>query len=126
MGENQYWLARPIAWQELLAAKVLFLTALVDLPRLICRYALGAPADEMRFAVFLVLPCAALAAATANLGQAALAGIGTYLAVAILPGMIALPASALPGWRSGLLIVVATTAVLLLQYSRRWRGWRGT
>src|SRR5580692_10405789 len=38
VGHEQYWLARPIAWPELVAAKAIFLAALVNLPVWICQH----------------------------------------------------------------------------------------
>jgi len=146
-GDRQYWLTRPFAWKELLAAKSLFVVLAINVPLLIVEYAALA---EMGFAsraqlavllsvhlsatVYMFLPCMALAAMTSNLGQAVLAFIGILLAIVVFfhlfqPVPVALfhidPISNWQGGRwvredaSALVVTVAAIAVLILQYSRR-------
>src|SRR5215475_12083909 len=84
-GSRQYWLTRPYAWTELLASKVLFVAAFINLPLAVYHVAVcaavGVPiADHLQallwrqffFTAFYILPAAALAAITRSLGRALL------------------------------------------------------
>jgi len=109
VGDRPYWLARPIAWQELLAAKALFILIFVNLPIWLSR---PLPFSEpAAITVFLILPAAAFAAVTRNLGQAVLAFIGAIFAFGILskPGVDRRAVSA----------AALSITVILLQYSCR-------
>lgn len=121
VGHEQYWLARPIAWQEMVAAKALFLVTMLYAPISICHQALWGNLlpDQGFVTAFMILPAAAFAAVTRNLGQAVLALIGAFMAVAILSSSTL--NSRAPGLLSGLALYIApvTIAVILLQYSRR-------
>lgn len=138
-GNRQYWLTRPYSWKELLAAKALFVVALINVPLLlwhIAAYAVtGVPLSEhwpallwrqVFFTAFYVLPVTALAAITRSLGQA----IGVVL-------VVALPFTFMETLRFGLngvrwqniegamavgvaaIIAIAVAVILVLQYSRR-------
>lgn len=117
VGNARYWLVRPIAWQELLCAKALFIvTALV--PVWICHRVLwfaGELPSQASFTAALILPAVAYAAVTSNLGEAVLAFFGTVAALMMLS-----PAALIR--RSGpplLLEAAVSLAVILLQYSSR-------
>src|SRR5579872_3063494 len=87
-GDRQYWLTRPLSWRELLAAKVLFVVAFIQLPlfvyHAIVLMATGIPLGEhlgtllwrqFFFAAFYILPVAAIAAITSSLGQVILTAL---------------------------------------------------
>jgi hypothetical protein len=120
VGHDPYWLARPIAWQDLLSAKALFIVAAV-VPVWICHRALwfsGDLSSVAQFTLLLVLPAAAFACVTSNLGQSVLGFAATVLALSVLAPM----AMFWPGHTSAADAIVAAAvslAVILLQYSRR-------
>jgi hypothetical protein len=139
IGHEQYWLTRPYSWKHLMAAKALFLVVCVNLPLFVCHLATLAalgisplawlPAllwRQVFFTIFFVLPAAAVAAVTRNLGQVLLAGI--LLCVTLAAGLGFVVGRGWVDW-GGLgwirdcgtaLVVAAGTAVALaLQYSRR-------
>ena len=147
IGDNQYWLTRPFAWTDLLAAKVLFLLAFVNLPVFLCQAAVLAangfsPADHLPdllakqvfFAALLVLPVAALAAVTKGLGQTLLGGLLLLMLLAIAAALLAYlaPGSSWGGlaWiRASAVAAVAfggAALVLFLQYTRRRTVLSGT
>jgi hypothetical protein len=124
-----------------MAAKALFLVVFVNLPLLVCHVAtlaaLGlSPLDwlpallsrQVFFTIAFVLPVAALAAVTRNLGQVMLAGILVYVMFAAGWTLNQLIRGVWPEWGSlgwirdcGMALVAATgtAAALILQYSRR-------
>jgi hypothetical protein len=97
VGDRQFWVTRPYEWKNLLAAKVLFIAALVSVPLLIAQLSLlrlaGFPPTsalvpgilwmQLTWALIL-LAIATLATVTAGIGQMALVmlGVGTYFAIA--------------------------------------------
>ena len=100
-GNRQYWITRPVEWQKLLAAKILFVAAFVNFPLLIvdvfllakagfrpeASYTAGLLWRQVIWAAFLLLPVATLAAVTSNVAQMMMA----VLAVGILmAGMVSL------------------------------------
>ena len=138
-GNRQYWLTRPIPWRELLAAKALFVTAFVNAPLLLCHvavwWALGIPVTahvpellwkQVFFTAFYILPVAALAAMTRNIGQVILGGLAIVAPWALGEQMIFaryrlswggqewLPASAVAA-----VLACGISAVLLVQYAGR-------
>ncbi|MGD0498451.1 MAG: hypothetical protein ABSC23_08440 [Bryobacteraceae bacterium] len=137
VGDNQYWLTRPIAPLELLAAKVLFLVATINLPLLICHCATLAalsisplaymPALLVRqlfFTAMYVLPAVAVAAITRSVAQVALVGIVvTAVVMVLLFGMLPLGNPSLtPSLLIAVVVAAATAVVLVVQYARR-REW---
>src|ERR1044071_985168 len=79
-GDRQFWITRPYRWQSLLAAKLLFILAFVNLPILLAQwrmvaaggFPLAAYAPGMLWAqvlliLILSLPVAALAAVTRSI-----------------------------------------------------------
>jgi len=138
-GDSHYWLTRPIPRGTLLASKGMFIALCVMLPvvlaQLIVYLALGLPlgehaaallAREAFFAAFLVLPVAALAAVTRNIGQSIL--ILVLLAVAIFAiGASEIVKFAVPVEMSfstlsalaAALLTAGAAAVLGIQYARR-------
>jgi hypothetical protein len=141
-GDRQFWLARPYSWKSLLLAKTLFMLLFLSLPVLLAQIAALAGAGlspahylpdllvrQFRFAVIILLPCAALAAVTANLAEFAMANLmvlaGLYallIGLSMLLSMDALavgsaaPAIATIHWAITALIACW---VCVLQYSSR-------
>ena len=120
MGHEQYWLARPFAWKEVLAAKALFLATMVSLPLWICAALYPDPSlQPAPLTAFLILPALAFGTVTRNLGQSLLAFVGTYLA------LTALSSRQIDEWwlnaplAPALFVAAVAIAVVLLQYSRR-------
>jgi hypothetical protein len=100
-GDRQYWLARPFAWTELLAAKALFVAAFVNLPILLSQAAVLAsngipPTQHLStllwrqafLAAVLLLPVAVLASLTRSLKQVVL---GILIIAAPLPVIMMAP-----------------------------------
>ncbi len=132
-GDRQYWITRPYAWKELLAAKALFVAAFINLPLLVWHVAaltaVGIPLGEhlpallwrqLFFSAFYILPVAALAAITRSLGQVILIGLvlglpvarsGTFLLAQNVEGILATATAAI--------LIAGVLAVLVVQYSRR-------
>ena len=141
IGHEQYWLTRPYSWKHLMAAKGLFLLVFINLPVLVCQLAslaaLGIsplawlPAllwKQVFFTIAYVLPAAAVAAVTRNLGQVLLAGILVYATFAAGLGLNQLIRGAWPVWgaidwirdcATALVAAAGTAAALFWQYSRR-------
>jgi hypothetical protein len=124
-----------------MAAKGLFLVVFVNLPLLVCQLAilaaLGIPPlawlpallwRQVFFTIFFVLPVAAAAAVTRNLGQVLLAGILLYVTFAAGLSLNALIGDRYPDWGglgwirdclTALVVATGTAVALALQYSRR-------
>lgn len=141
---GQYWFTRPIAWQNILAAKALYFAAVVNLPVLVCQsvalaingfsplqYWYVLAAKQVFFTAFLVLPAAALAAMTRDLGRTILAAVATAFGFLVLCAVATLPVIATgrdPNWggmawivnsASALLVLAGTALVLVVQYRSR-------
>jgi len=141
-GDRQYWLTRPYSWKELLAAKLLWIAAFVNLPLLLCHLAVfaavGLPLSgqwwplvwrQVFFTAFYILPAAALASITRTIGRmvaAALlvaAGImlfgGAFEMLARRPMMTLQSSGYVAAIVRAALLFVGVSAILALQYSRR-------
>jgi hypothetical protein len=139
-GDRQYWLTRPISWKDLLGAKALFVAAFINLPILLCHTtALAAvgispfewlPAIFWRqvfFTAFYVLPVAALAAVTRNLGQAVMGAILILLPMFVLQQFAySRGAWMRANWETmgavALVLICGAGAILAMQYARRSTG----
>lgn len=141
IGHQQYWLARPFSWKHLIAAKGMFLLVFVNLPLLVCQLAtlaaLGIPPlawlpallwRQVFFTIFLILPAAAAAAVTRNLGQVLLAGILLSVTLSAGFGFSMLFRGRWVDWGglgwirecgTALVVAAGTVMALALQYS--WR-----
>ena len=138
-GDRQYWLTRPIARGQLLAAKGVFILLCVLAPVVLDQIAiylsLGIPVGqhmgallwrEAFFVAFLVLPAAALAAVTRNIGQSILALV-LVAAVVFAIGASEIVTFVVPVTMGvfagsvvrGALFAGGAAAVLYLQYTRR-------
>lgn len=140
-GDRQFWITRPYSWKSLLAAKVLFILAFVNLPMLIGdvvilrAYGLhplgtelpGLLWSQVLLAIVFVLPIATLSALTAGFVQLIFA-ILTPSVIALVVAVVA-PEAVLGGFWNGtdwvrtyclfLVISVAGSAILVWQYSAR-------
>lgn len=139
IGHEQYWLTRPYSWENLVAAKALFLLVFVNLPLFICQVATVAAAGlspmewlpallwrQVFFSIFFIMPAVAMGATTRNLGQVVIAGIVMYVLLAV--GIPVLIRNHYPDWggfdwirNCGAALVMAggTAAAVVLQYTRR-------
>jgi hypothetical protein len=137
VGDRQFWVTRPYEWKKLLAAKVLFVVAFVNIPLLIADMILLVKASfglapsfvprllgmQLVLVTLLILPIAALATVTASVGQMVLAllAIGAYIAgVAALASYV--PSASFSSGSEGLqaaILIGACLAVVVWQYARR-------
>src|SRR6267378_3083887 len=139
-GDSQFWITRPYSWKSLLGAKALFILAFINLPMLLAdgvivrAYGLPLGAElpgllwsQVLLAIAFVLPIAALSALTGGFVQLIFA-ILTPCVVALGVAIIA-PEAVLGTFLGGsdwvkayyvfLVISVAASAILVLQYSMR-------
>jgi hypothetical protein len=97
VGESQFWVTRPYLWQELLAAKAIFLAAFLYLPIFIAQIVLLRAAGFHSFAYLpellynlvlltgvLVLPIAAITAVTSNFSRLVLTLLGAVVYLALI------------------------------------------
>lgn len=109
VGDRQFWLTRPYAWESLLAAKLLFLAVYLYLPLVVAQWLLlyvaglnslstipGLLFNLLLITGFLVLPLVAIATVTENFFRMAFALLG-----AVLMGVAALIAITLQGYSNG-------------------------
>ena len=126
---------RPYEWKKLLAAKILFVLAFVNLPLLVLdvcllkaagfapmHYAAGLLWMQLMIAFILLLPAATLATVTATVAQVLLV---LLFLVLYLVSMVVI-GQQIPSWEfaswdlpTGCLFFVTCVAVVLLQYARR-------
>ncbi len=139
-GDRQFWTTRPYAWKSLLAAKVLFLAAFVNIPLLAAHVVIlraygfhplaklpGLLWSQVLVTAVLVLPIAALSALTTGFVQ--LLGAGSVLGLALVARNITAPFYRLDaGWRALewvrsyydiAVLALAALAILVWQYARR-------
>jgi hypothetical protein len=136
VGDRQYWLTRPFNRTDLLAAKALFLVTFVLAPVFVCQALMLAQmpqppgldvaallAKQAFFLAWYVLPIAAMAAVTRNLGEAFLGSLIVLLGYSLF---LSVPVRS--GWNGLLWIREILTAaialgggavVIYLQYTRR-------
>lgn len=141
-GVRQDWLVRPVKRRDLLAAKLLFLLAMVQAPMVVADFcevlaagfgpgaALGAAAARAAYLFFLLLlPMLVFASLTRNFMETIIGGLGSFLAFAAFMLFFArskqydLAGSTGSAWitESGRFVIVLCGAlvILLLQYLRR-------
>jgi ABC-type transport system involved in multi-copper enzyme maturation permease subunit len=140
VGHNQYWLTRPFSRSDLLAAKLLFLLVFVIAPVFVCQLVVLAangfvPAayvgellvKQIFFLAWLLLPMAAIATVTKNLGHAFLGGlllmVGLWLCGAFLDTIAKDSGWGGLAWirETGIaaMALCISAAVVYLQYTRR-------
>ena len=139
-GDQQYWLTRPISWQNLLLAKATFVAVFFLLPVLASNvatlitnglspftYAVPLLVKQAFLTAFLALPAMALSAVTRNFGQFAIWVFASFAAVLLIE--LELQEIA-PGssWGSffwiaesavALVFTIVLTGLLLWQYAHR-------
>lgn len=138
VGDRQFWITRPYEWPSLLAAKLLFLAVLLDVPWLIAQCALLRAASfsagqhvfrllGMQGAMWLalLLPLFAISTLTRTVVQTALGVVLVLLALMGLSWIGSLVPNAefsVGGeWVFFALYVAAAITIVLIQYSRRKR-----
>jgi hypothetical protein len=136
IGDEQYWLTRPFSLSHLLAARALFLLLFVIVPVFLCQATvlIAVPqspgldvgalvARDVFLLIWYVLPAAAVAAVTRNLGQAFL---GSLLVLILLGAFMSVPFRS--GWNgltwirdtlAAIAVFGGSTAAIVLQYTRR-------
>jgi hypothetical protein len=140
-GDRQFWISRPYRWKSLLAAKVLFIVAFVNLPVAIADSVIlpaqgfsvaghwqGMLWRQVPFTIMLLVPPLALGSLTRNLGQVIVAVL--LIVLRIVVGSI--PFSSLPSgytavsWTEGVVstfsLLAVLSAVIVIQYRAR-RTW---
>lgn len=139
VGDRQFWITRPLDWKKLLAAKVLFVFAFVSVPLLVldcfllwraqfspAHHALGLLWMQVLLVLFMLLPFAALATVTRNLGHlllALLAAAVYMIGMALLSDKVPNSSFSGPVDTVYTILLIATAAtVLVLQYARRRTG----
>jgi hypothetical protein len=144
VGDSQFWVTRPYQWQNLLAAKVLFLIAFLYMPTFFAQVVLLRAAGFHPFAylpgifynlllltIVLILPIAALATVTPNFARFTLTLLGAFAYLGLLiwawSSIPSLKGSDFPNpYESQLTFALAACTFLLviaLQYATR-RTWR--
>jgi hypothetical protein len=138
VGSRQFWLTRPISWKSLLAAKILFLICVANLPVLLAQSAAMiannlSPIEHLSRLVWMqlhltavCLVAALIASITQNLKQAAIFVVAGFAALILIQLSYKHPISS--SWRSAdfphesllaaLAILIAST-LLWVQYSQR-------
>jgi hypothetical protein len=137
VGDRQFWVTRPYDWYKLLAAKILFILAFVNLPLFIVDVILlreggfaipshigGLLGLQVTMCALAFLPIITGATVTRNLGQLVLLVIGVVLCmVAIGSIQQAVPDSGMssgpPGALLGILVFGSCIFVVIWQYMRR-------
>jgi hypothetical protein len=145
VGDRQFWVTRPYDWKKLLAAKILFVVVVFNLPLLIAdaillrragfapvSYVTGLLWMQLLLTVLLVLPVVTLGAVTSNVGQAVLVvlGVGLYLiATATLSWATSKShwrvVTSPPSWLLPIVLIGTFVAVIMLQYARKTMLARG-
>jgi len=130
VGDRQFWLTRPYSRRSLGAAKAMFALAVLGLPLLLAqatilagegfslRENLAALLRNQTGLLAILLPAAALAAVTADLGKMVIGTLLLYVGILVLQTAIG-PMSWIGGVLLLISLVVAAAVVVWLQYSRR-------
>ncbi len=138
IGDRQFWITRPLTWQNVLAGKFLFFVCSMHIPILLVQSAamllsglnplhhLSSLAQTQVTAAIAILTCATLASVTRSLKQFLLLVLGILVANLVIGTLIPTPdnldwgsAEPLRGWILILSLIPAALLLLWLQYSRR-------
>jgi hypothetical protein len=136
VGDRQFWITRPYEWKKLLAAKVLFVGLMINLPLLIVDFVLLAKAGfppthhvigllwmQLLISLILILPIATLATVTASVVQMILAVLGIVLYMIGVAALVSvIPSSGFSGPADSVeltLLIATCGAVILWQYAQR-------
>jgi hypothetical protein len=139
VGDRQFWITRPYEWTKLLAAKVLFFFAFINVPLLIVQLALLRKAGhtpgsylkgllwmQLLWVLFLILPTTTLATITSGFGQSVLVllaiplvliGLGTLSFVGAIHALTLTESDG--SWAEFLFLPGTCLAVVTWQYLRR-------
>jgi hypothetical protein len=142
VGDRQFWVTRPYEWQKLLAAKILFVVVVINLPLLVAQaivlrragfaplsYVPGLLWLQLLLTVWLVPLAVTLGTVTSNVGQAVLVVLGAWLYVAVTDALSSETAkshwrlvTSLPSLLEPVMPVIligTLVAVITLQFARR-------
>lgn len=136
VGDRQFWITRPYEWKNLLAAKILFILAVVNLPLLIAdifllwkagfqptHYLTGLLWMQLMLILFLLIAIASLASVTANVLQFSLAALALFIYLVAVSWLASkIPSSSFSGPADsvqGVLLIATSIAVIAIQYARR-------
>jgi hypothetical protein len=139
VGDRQFWVTRPYEWKKLLAAKLLFVAASINLPLFIVdvvllakagfspvRYLPGLLWMQVLLVIFLVVPAAAVSVVTSTVVQVLLCVLGLVLYLigvgqlfSSIPNAGMSPGSDVAVVLDLLVIGCVLVAAIFLQYARR-------
>lgn len=139
VGDRQFWVTRPYEWKKLLAAKLIFVFAFVNVPLLILQiflllkagyspfsYVPGLLWLQLMWALMVVLPAVILATVTASIGQFVFAVLGLFIYFMSLVGLASsVPVLSVEGAYSvpvsigSLILSGAALTAILWQFARR-------
>jgi len=141
VGDRQFWVTRPYEWKKLVAAKLLFILAFVNVPLLLLQIFLlrkagfpvvpqisGLLQVQALWSVCVILPVITLAAVTASTGQFLLVVLGAVLYLIAAASLLRIVPHANAGvagadslaFSLAFLVGIGTSlAVVLWQYMRR-------
>jgi hypothetical protein len=136
VGERQFWVTRPYQWQQLLAAKLLFLSVVLYLPLLIAQsvllreggfypssYLPGLLFNLLLITFFLIVPIMVLATVTSGFAKAALTLLGVVVGIIGLTVLSSIWSEGIPDTRGGIaiafLVCALGIAIVLVQYATR-------
>jgi hypothetical protein len=139
VGDRQFWVTRPYEWKKLLAAKILFVLVMFNLPLLMADsillgragfasllYVPGLLWLQLFLTVLLVLPVVTLGTITSNVGQAVLVVLGVVLY--FIANLVLSSAThkshwrvvaSLPSWLPPIALIGTFIVVIAFQYARR-------
>jgi hypothetical protein len=136
VGERQFWITRPYRWQNLLAAKFLFLSVFLYLPLLIAHslllreagfhpssYLLGLFFNLFLLTFILIVPIIAIATITSSFAKAVLTLLAAIVYVIGLAALASLWNASFPETDGGGVTVFVLCsigiAIILVQYATR-------
>jgi hypothetical protein len=136
-GDCQFWVTRPYSWKSLLAAKALAVAAFINVPFLIsdmailwangfspARAAASLLGRQIAITAIILVPAAAIAAATRHLAQIAFAAIMLLVLYLVVLGAGDLHQSWhrlawIPAWTAAAVLAGGMFGALVWQFARR-------
>lgn len=139
VGDNQFWVTRPYEWPKLIAAKILFVIAVVNLPLFVVQISFlhhaalaifpnvpGLLFMQLFISLAIFLPVAMIATVTRNFGHVVLVALALVLySVGIVDLYFAMPNANMTVWghMPGPLVIALVLGVcvfvIVWQYARR-------
>jgi len=139
VGDRQHWLTRPYEWPKVLAAKILFVLAVVNAPLLTAQFVLlaaggfsplsyfsGLLAKNLQLLAWIILPMAAVAVVTSGFTQMArvlplalLFFFGVRQVLSMVPGIAAWHGDSLWNRLPDAVLFVGLIIVVVRQYALR-------